>query len=211
MTAIETLYNEAYDDVIGMRFMSQKKLSLQEQLLKTGLVTTAQVRTAKSDKHKQVQQQRHNKVEISDEGKRMVQQALAEKAERDKELNRLKQEQEERKQIAAQVRQLIESHRIAIDEGAIDEFDDSQAYHFTDHNKVKKLFVPKAMRDQISNGRLAIVRLRKRYEVVPVDIAGKIRERDPACVIVWNDASAQAVQPSDDPYAQYEIPDDLMW
>jgi len=141
----------------------------------------------------------------------MMQQALAEKAERDKELNRLKQEQEERKQVAAQVRQLIESNRIAIDESAIEEFDDSQAYHFTDQNKVKKLFVPKAMRDQISNGTLAIVRLRKRYELVPVDIAGKIRERDPACVIVWNDVSASSIQNNDDPYAQYQIPDDLIW
>jgi len=191
--------------------MSQKKLSLQEQLLKSGLVTTAQARTAKSEKHKQVQQQRHNNVQVADEAKRMVQEALAEKAERDKELNRLKQEQEERKQIAAQIRQLIENHRLAIDESAIEEFDDSQAYHFTDQNKVKKLFVPKATRDQISAGRLAIVRLRRRYEVVPVEIAGKIRERDPTSVIVWNDPAAQIVQPIDDPYAQYQIPDDLMW
>jgi uncharacterized protein YaiL (DUF2058 family) len=191
--------------------MSQKKLSLQEQLLKSGLVTAAQARTAKSDKHKQVQQQRHNNVQVVDEGKRMVQQALAEKAERDKELNRLKQEQEEKKQIVAQIRQLIETHRIAIDENTIEEYDDSQAYHFTDQNKVKKLFVPKAMRDQISEGKLAIVRLRKRYDVVPVEIAGKIRERDPSCIIVWNDASAAPVENNDDPYAQYQIPDDLVW
>lgn len=191
--------------------MSQKKLSLQEQLLKSGLVTAAQARTAKSDKHKQVQQQRHNNVQVVDEAKRIVQQALAEKAERDRELNRRKQEQEEKKQIAAQIRQLIETHRIAIDENAIEEYDDSQAYHFTDQNKVKKLFVPKAMRDQISDGKLAIVRLRKRYDLVPAEIAGKIRERDPASVIVWNDASAEPVENHDDPYAQYQIPDDLVW
>lgn len=191
--------------------MSQKKLSLQEQLLKSGLVTTAQARAVKAEKHKQVQQQRHNKVQVVDEGKRMMQQALAEKAERDKELNKLKQEQEERKQIAAQVRQLIENNRIAIDESAIEEFDDSHAYHFTDQNKVKKLFVPKAMREQISNGKLAIVRLRRRYDVVPVEIAGKIRERDPSSVIIWNDASAAPVENGDDPYARYQIPDDLMW
>lgn len=191
--------------------MSQKKLSLQEQLLKSGLVTAAQARTAKSDKHKQVQQQRHNNVQVVDEGKRMVQQALAEKAERDKELNRLKQEQEEKKQNVAQIRQLIETHRIAIDENAIEEYDDSQAYHFTDQNKVKKLFVPKAMRDQISEGKLAIVRLRKHYDLVPAEIAGKIRERDPSCIIVWNDASAAPVENNDDPYAQYQIPDDLVW
>ncbi len=198
-------------DAIWIEFMSQKKLSLQEQLLKSGLVSTAQARTAKSEKHKQVQQQRHNKVEVVDEAKRMVQQALAEKAERDKELNRLKQLQDEKKQVAAQIRELIENHRMTIDESTIEAFDDSHAYHFTDQSKVKKLFVPKAMRDQISAGRLAIVRLRKQYAVVPVEIAGKIRERDPSCIIVWNDAAAQIVQPSDDPYAQYQIPDDLMW
>jgi uncharacterized protein YaiL (DUF2058 family) len=191
--------------------MSQRKLSLQEQLLKSGLVTTAQARAAKSEKHKQIQQQRHNNVQAVDEAKRMAQQAQAEQAERDKELNRLRQEQEERKQIAAQIRQLIENNRIAIDENAIDEYDDSHAYHFTDQNKVKKLFVPKAMREQISNGTLAIVRLRKRYEVVPVEIAGKIRERDPSCVVVWNDLSSQNVQSGDDPYAQFQIPDDLIW
>lgn len=191
--------------------MSQKKLSLQEQLLKSGLVSTAQARAAKTEKHKQTQQQRHNNAPTVDEAKRLLQQAHAEKLARDKELNRLKQEQEERKQLAAQIRQLIETHRIAIDESAIEDFDASHAYHFTDKNKVKKLFVPKDIRDKITHGKLAIVRLKQRYEVVPPDVAEKIRERDPSCVVVLNEPKTQTVEATDDPYAQYQIPDDLMW
>ena len=36
--------------------MSKQKLSLQDQLLKSGLVSTAQAKSAKSDKRKQMQQ-----------------------------------------------------------------------------------------------------------------------------------------------------------
>ncbi len=42
--------------------MSKQKLSLQDQLLKSGLVTSAQVKTAKSDKRKQTEQQRKNNM-----------------------------------------------------------------------------------------------------------------------------------------------------
>jgi len=190
--------------------MSQKKLSLQDQLLKAGLVSSAQAKTVKTEKHKQSQLQRNNKVQQADEAKALALKAQAEKLERDKELNKLKQQQEEQKQIAAQVRQLIEQHRIKIDENAVDLYDDSHAYHFTDSNKVKKLFVPQALREQIASGRLAIVKLGKRYELVTADIAEKIKARNAASVIVLNEPDSSRVE-QNDAYAGYEIPDDLMW
>ena len=67
--------------------MSKQKLSLQDQLLKSGLVSTAQAKTAKSDKRKQTQQQRKNNITVVEEAKGLVQKAQAEKAERDRELN----------------------------------------------------------------------------------------------------------------------------
>ena len=50
--------------------MSKQKLSLQDQLLKSGLVSSAQAKSVKSDKHKQTQQQRKNNVTVVDEKKR---------------------------------------------------------------------------------------------------------------------------------------------
>ena len=44
--------------------MSKQKLSLQEQLLKSGLVSNAKARSIKSDKRKQEQQQRNNKLVV---------------------------------------------------------------------------------------------------------------------------------------------------
>ena len=95
--------------------MSKQKLSLQEQLLKSGLVSNAKAKSIKSDKRKQEQQVRNNKVIVVDEAKELAKQALAEKVERDRELNLAKKQIEEQKQLAAQVKQLIELNKQARD------------------------------------------------------------------------------------------------
>jgi uncharacterized protein YaiL (DUF2058 family) len=179
--------------------MSQRKLSLQEQLLKSGLTTDAKARQIRSEKRKQ---QRQNNVG-EDEGKRLAQKAREEQAARDRELSLLKKEQAEQKEISAQIKQLIDQNR----KGQADD-DDGIAYKFSDNNKVKTVYVSEAMREQISKGRLAIVRCEQQYEIVPVDVALKIKARDENCVLVLND---QAEEKIDDAYAAYQIPDDLIW
>jgi len=53
------------------------------------------------------------------------------------------------------------------------------------------------------------------YRVIPKPIAEKISERDSAAIIVANTPDANKSdsqqQADDDYYAQFEIPDDLMW
>ena len=184
--------------------MSKQKLSLQEQLLKSGLVSSAQAKSAKSDKRKQTEQQRKNNITVVDEAKELAKKAQAEKVERDRELNQLIKQQEEQKHLVAQVKQLIELNKQPKDA-------DGLAYHFNDGNKVKTLYVSETMREQIIRGRLAIVKLGESYEMVSSDVAKKISLRDPAYVIVHNEQGADAVDNKDDPYAGYQIPDDLMW
>jgi len=179
------------------------KLSLQEQLLKSGLVSAAKAKGVKSDKRKQTQQQRKNKVEVVDEAKELAQKAQAEKIERDRELNQIRQQQDEQKQLVAQVKQIIELNRLPRDPEGL-------AYNFTDDNKVKRLYVSEAMRDQIVEGRLAIVKLGQQYEVVSAEAARKIQSRDEASVIVFNEKNKVA-DVVDDAYAQYQVPDDLIW
>jgi uncharacterized protein YaiL (DUF2058 family) len=183
--------------------MSKQKLSLQEQLLKSGLVSAAQAKTAKTNKNKQVQQQRKNNVVVNDDAKELAQQARAEQLARDIELNQQRQQQELKKQLLAQVKQLIEQNKLARDE-------DGVAYRFTDDNKVKTLYVAETMRVQLISGQLAIVKSGKSYEVVTADIAKKISERDAGSVLVHNEPAASVVL-ADDPYAGYAVPDDLMW
>lgn len=184
--------------------MSKQKLSLQEQLLKSGLVSSALAKSAKSDKNKQIQQQRKNNITVVDEAKELVKKAQAEKAERDRELNQLKTQQEEQKHLIAQVKQLIELNSLPKDA-------DGVAYHFNDKSKVKTLYVSEAMRLQIIAGKLAVVKYAEGYEVVSAEIAKKISLRDPVSVIVNNEPVTGVVDPEEDPYANYQIPDDLVW
>jgi uncharacterized protein YaiL (DUF2058 family) len=44
---------------------------------------------------------------------------------------------------------------------------------------------------------------------VPADIAERVRARDPSLVLVWNQPSQTPDE--DDPYADFQVPDDLMW
>lgn len=176
--------------------------SLQDQLLKAGLVDSKKVSAANKDKRKQEKQERKHKIETVDETKESVQQALLEKAERDRQLNFQRDEEARGKAIVAQIKQLIETSQLPRDGAEL-------TYNFTDGTKIKKILVTEEIRNQLSNGRLAIVKFDEKYFVVPKAVAEKIKLRDAAYVVVSN--VLQTHDDSDDPYAEYKIPDDLMW
>ncbi|MDP2226017.1 MAG: DUF2058 domain-containing protein [Moraxellaceae bacterium] len=173
-------------------------MSLKDQLLKAGLADAKKARKAEHEKRQQA------KDPNAESAQKLAQQAQAEKAERDRVLNRAQQEEKEKRALAAQIRQLTEAHRIARNGGDI-------AYQFTDDKKIKKLYVTTAQQAQLAKGHVAIVRLGDSHELVPAVVAEKIRQRDTAAVVVLNTRSVAAEADADDPYAAYQIPDDLMW
>ena len=66
--------------------------------------------------------------------------------------------------------------------------------------------------DLVARGRIAIARLKNEYYLIPAEAATKILERDEGSIVLLNDAKqddSEAIE--DDPYADYQIPDDLMW
>jgi len=178
-------------------------LSLQEQLLKSGLTSDAKAKQVKSEKRKQDKLKRNNGVDLVDDIKLSAEQQRQQQIERDRELNRQRKLADEQKALAAQIKQITELNRIAQDANGM-------AYQFSDANKVKSLYVSEKVRTALIEGRAGIVRLEQHYDIVPAEIARKIQVRDADCVIVLNQASND-VPAADDPYADYQIPDDLMW
>ncbi|MCG8426584.1 MAG: DUF2058 domain-containing protein [Chromatiales bacterium] len=176
--------------------------SLQEQLLKAGLTDENKVNKAKKAKQRKEKEQRHSKKRQEDEATRLAREARALDAARDRELNRQKNEEANHKAIMAQIRQLIEMNRLVLEEGEI-------AYNFSDDNKIQRIYVNDQQHGQLSRGQLAIVKLDNRYEVVPAGVAEKISLRAADCVIVNN--QNERVEDEDDPYAEFKVPDDLMW
>lgn len=190
--------------IIGVYHESTESMmaSLQEQLMKAGLADEKKAREIRNAKKKQRKQQPKGTAPVN-EAEERARKAREEKAERDRQLNLERQQQAEKKAIQAQIRQLIETNRLDRSKG-------ETSYQFVDGKKIKKIAVDDLMVDQLSRGRLAVIRLGEHYDVVPEKVARKIMERDEAAVIVLHDRQ-QDDSEEDDPYAGYEIPDDLMW
>jgi len=178
--------------------------ALQDQLLKAGLVDKNQANRAKSSKHKKMKQQRSNNQIVIDEAKQQAEKVMQEKSQRDRELNRQRNEKAQHKAIIAQIKQLINVNKISKGNG------DDPAYNFQDNKAVKRIFITQENHDAIAAGKLAIVKLDGQYEVVPAPVADKIKLRDETYIILRNDPKQQDEE-IDDFYADYEIPDDLMW
>ena len=185
--------------------------SLQDQLLNAGLVDEKAAKKARKEKSKQKKVAYKSKQKAVDDTRLAAEKALADKAERNREQNRILQEQAEKKAIEAQIIQLITINKLDRSGGDI-------GYNFAD-GTIKKIFVTKTFQDQLSLGRLAIVKLKQgnevRYEIVAKAVADKIAQRDKSFIVLLNEGNADKQQgkisEEDDWYADYEIPDDLMW
>src|SRR3546814_19047519 len=83
------------------------------------------------------------------------------------------------------------------------------AYNFTHGTKVERLYGSAEGQAHLTAGRLVSIRLGSTTELVPRIVADKIAERDPSLVVMVKKTSTQIDQ--NDPYAAFQIPDDLMW
>lgn len=176
--------------------------SLQEQLLQTGLADEKKARQIQQEKRKARKQKKPADAD-AEARRQAAEKARAEKVERDREINRKRQEKQAQQAKRAQVKQLIDQHGIARSKG-------ETAYQFVVGKKVHKIYVDAKQADQLSRGRLAIVALGDDFHIIPADAAAKIRERDAEIPIIQHDPRADEPD-EDDPYKDYQIPDDLMW
>jgi uncharacterized protein len=178
--------------------------SLTDQLLEAGAVDKDRAARIKKAKHKQDKQRARGSAE-PDEIKITASRAQAKKTERDRALSRQRQAALEEKAVAAQVRQLIEKN-------SIDRRGAEIPYNFSDQGVVKKVHITGKQQAALAGGRIAIARMDESYVLIPAPVAAKIIERDPAAVLVMNTADGGDRRfDGDDPYADYEIPDDLIW
>ena len=176
--------------------------SLQDQLLKAGIVDKKKAKKIKLAKHSQAKKQPKGHLQL-DENRLQAEKALAERIAKDKAMNKEKQALAEQKAIQAQIIQLIKSN-------AIDNQNGEVSYQFTDGKVIAKIYVTEQLQKQLSKGIIAIAKLDESYEMVPAIVAEKIRQRNTSVIVLLNDNVKTEID-EDDPYADYQIPDDLMW
>jgi len=183
-------------------------MSLRDQLLAAGLGTKKQAKEATQAKRPP---SRHQPAPMSPE-KAAANKAQAAKNARDQELNRRQQEKAAAKARRAEVKQLIEQHRLP-------KMESEEYFNFADGNRLARLAVTPAVREQLIKGTVLIVRYEGHYAVVPEDTAARIRERDEYAVVALTPepaskgeaAPAAAATDKDDPYKDFVVPDDLIW
>ncbi|HHL2561423.1 TPA: DUF2058 domain-containing protein [Yersinia enterocolitica] len=177
------------------------KLTLQEQMLKAGLVSSKKMAKVQRTAKKSRVQAREAREAVEENKKAQL--------ERDKQLSEQQKQAALSKEHKAQVKQLIEMNKINLSKGDI-------GFNFTDNNLIKKIVVDKMTQAQLISGRLAIARVvadnsgESEYAIIPASVADKIAQRD-ANSIVLNSALSQEEQDEEDPYADFKVPDDLMW
>lgn len=177
--------------------------ALQEQLLKSGLTSEKKLKEAAQAKHKKKKQAGKGAAEAPSEESILAQQALAEKAQRDRELAEKQKGLMAEREAASQVKQIITHYKQSRGNGDLD-------YNFSDGGVIKKLALTALLRERVIKGQLVIVRTEDGYELVPQAAAEKIQARDERVIVVWNKQGVEEIA-EDDPYKDFPIPDDLMW
>ena len=179
--------------------------SLQDQLMKAGLVNAQKLKQTKTDKRKENRQAQGNPT-AQEEIRQRVQEEAAEKARRDRELNLQRQEEVRRREEENSIRQLIHSHRLTRAGGDI-------AFNFQDKERLRRIYVTAEQQRALVSGRLALVRQDADTELVPREVAENLLTRQASLVLVLNHPEVRGGQETaeDDPYAAYQSPDDLIW
>ena len=176
---------------------------LQEQLLKAGLVKKSKVSAVAREQHLA----RHGKAvagpsEIELEAQRL----RAEKAERDRALEAERREKVRTQELRAQARQIIRDKRVP--HGG-----DSE-YRFTADGAIRTLLISDVLRPQLASGALVIADGGEGYVLLPRAAAEQVRARDAAMIVLDHGRADEPTVSSDEDdayYAQFKVPDDLIW
>lgn len=167
------------------------------------MVDKKKVKVAHQTKGKQDKDNRRAGVEVVDEAKLAAQEQQRLNAEKARLANAERDAAAQQKAIAAQITQMVQQNKQGKGRDA------DIAYNFTFGTSIERIYVSAVVREHLVAGRLVIVGAGGGYELVPRVIADKIAERNPDIVVRVKQASAEVDE--DDPYAAYQIPDDLMW
>lgn len=178
---------------------------LQEQLLKAGLVKKSRLAEVAREQHKA----KHAKATATpSEAALEAERVRAEKAERDRALAAERKAQARVAELRAQARQIIADKKLP-------RSGDSE-YRFNADGAIRTLLIDDEQRRKLATGALVIVQVDGRYELLPRAAGEKVRERDAGMVVVDHGqgagGDAAATSSEDDAYyAQFQVPDDLVW
>jgi len=179
--------------------------SLFDQLKKSGLVDEKKANKVKREKYQKSKQNKSKKGQAKqNEAAQLAAEAAQKKAERDRQLNQERQQQQAQKAVKAELHQLIDSNRLKNVGG-------DMAYNFVDGTAVKTLNVNADTHKRLVADKIRIVRFKGNYALLPEATAEKVAQRDSSVLIPLAKKDDTLSKEDEEFYAQFEVPDDLIW
>lgn len=180
------------------------KNALQAQLLKAGLIDAKQAKkTNKQNQHaKKTGQNDQQQLQAE------LAKAKSDKQAKDHALNQEKQQRLEQKSLMANIIQMIKQYQIK-------EIDGEIGYQFIDESKIKKIYVNQQVYNAIVSGSLVVAKIitpqPTQYALIPQALAKRIEAKMTGYIIGLQQQQQDQTTDEEDAYADYVIPDDLMW
>ena len=178
--------------------------SLQDQLLKAGLVS----RDKLNDSRQQVKRKRKRSggKAPSDPQSTAAQKRRLEHQQRDKRLNAERDKQRKDQEQRLQIRELVLANSLNV-------ADADQLFNVVRDGRIRRVYVTAEQRLQLSNGTLAVTIAKGRNHIVSIEVADKVRSLLPGYFVSLSSESdsPKASNEIDDEYADFKVPDDLVW
>lgn len=179
--------------------------SLKDQLLKAGIASKKQAKDIELEKRRKRKQGKPQASKEDQERAAAIEAARLRKIEKDRALNAQRKEAQARRAAQAEIRQLVEQHRIRAPGNT------EIRYQFVWNGKIRSLWVDADLQARLAAGSAGLVLIDQDFVPVPASIAERINQRDPAVVVRNDDPGTRTTSPEEAEYADFPIPDDLHW
>lgn len=185
--------------------------SLRDALLNAGVITKEKADRSAGNQRKQAHQahKQSKKAKAAstldpNSVKAKAVRAQAEKAARDKELNRKRDEAKARSELGQRLADLIKTK-------ACNDADAQIPHNFVEGRHVRRLYVTADQHKALLAGTMAIAPVGKRHYLIDAETIDKVMRLNPEQKMYFFNEEGKGEPAEDDPYAGYEVPDDLMW
>ena len=175
--------------------------SLQDQLLKAGLVSREKL----NDSRQQVKRKRKRSggKTTTEPVTTAADKRRQEQHQRDKRLNAEREQQRKDQEQRLRIRELVLANSLNVT-------DADQLYNVVRDGRIRRLYVTAEQRRQLSKGQLAVTIAKGRNHIVSLQVAEKIRALLPGYFVNLGSES-NATDEAEGDYAEFKVPDDLMW
>ena len=87
------------------------------------------------------------------------------------------------------------------------------AYHFVKGSRIKRIYVTESQRDRLSSNELTVAAMKGKHFLIPMTVANEIKALIPGYYIAMGSVDTKDTDEGviDDEYSDYQVPDDLMW